>query len=60
LPRSGTTRESEFWKSKFVHGRTYQYFDVDLSTFKKLESALSKGTFFNENIKDEYACARIA
>ena len=45
---------------KFVHGRIYQYLDVDLSTFKELEGAPSKGTFFNTHIKDEYACVRIA
>jgi KTSC domain len=36
-------------------GRTYRYFDVPYSIAEELMSAESKGTYFNEHIRDMYA-----
>lgn len=34
--------------------RVYQYFDVPLSIYSEFMAADSKGTYFNENIRDMY------
>jgi hypothetical protein len=36
-------------------GRIYRYFDVPYSVAEELMSAESKGTYFNEHVKDMYA-----
>ncbi len=35
-------------------GRVYRYFDVPLSIYNELMAADSKGSFFNESIRDLY------
>ena len=35
-------------------GRIYRYFDVPLSIYNELMAAESKGSFFNESIRDLY------
>jgi hypothetical protein len=35
-------------------GRVYRYFDVPLSIYSELMAADSKGSFFNESIRDLY------
>lgn len=39
----------------FASGKTYRYFNVPPTIYAGLLSAESKGTFFNEEIKDIYA-----
>ena len=36
-------------------GRVYRYFDVPYSVAEELISAESKGSYFNEHIRDMYA-----
>ena len=36
------------------HGRIYHYFDVPLSIYSELMAAESKGSYFNDHIKDLY------
>jgi hypothetical protein len=36
-------------------GRVYEYFDVPFSAYQELMEAESKGSYFNEFIKDLYA-----
>lgn len=36
-------------------GRVYRYFDVPLSIYSELMEAESKGTYFNDFIKDMYS-----
>jgi hypothetical protein len=45
---------------EFVSGRIYQYLDVERETYEALLEAPSKGTFFNERIRDDYAYVRVA
>jgi hypothetical protein len=45
---------------EFVSGRIYQYLDVERGTYEALMKASSKGTYFNDHIRDEYAFVRIA
>lgn len=35
-------------------GRVYRYFDVPLSIYNELMAAESKGSYFNESIRDLY------
>lgn len=39
----------------FTGGRTYTYFGVPRSVYERFMAAPSKGTFFNEHIKDRYS-----
>lgn len=36
------------------NGRVYRYFDVPLSIYNELMASESKGSFFNESIRDLY------
>ncbi len=42
---------------EFVAGPVYEYYDLPLSVYSELMAAGSKGTYFNEFIKDMYAYA---
>lgn len=39
----------------FKGGRTYSYFDVPLEVYEEFLRSASKGTYFNEIIRDKYA-----
>jgi len=36
-------------------GRVYRYFDVPFSAYQELIEAESKGTYFNEHVRDLFA-----
>ena len=40
---------------EFTHGRRYIYSPVQESVFQGLLQASSKGTYYNDNIKDRYS-----
>jgi hypothetical protein len=40
-------------------GHVYEYYDVPLSVFHELMESPSKGTYFNEYIRDLYAYRQI-
>jgi hypothetical protein len=44
---------------KFHSGATYSYDDVSQEEFESLQSAQSVGSYFNENIKNQYAGRRV-
>jgi len=44
---------------EFNSGGVYQYFGVPEHIYLQLMSAASHGTFFHENIKDNFPCRRI-
>jgi hypothetical protein len=43
----------------FVSGRRYVYKDVPPDVFDAFRGAFSKGTFFNREIRDGYACREV-
>src|SRR5579872_2124903 len=43
----------------FTSGKTYRYFEVPASVYKRLLKAESKGQFFNERIKDIFPFVRL-
>jgi hypothetical protein len=53
--RIGYDEPSHELRITFVTGNAYAYFDVPRIVYERFLQASSKGTFFNENIKDRYA-----
>ncbi len=45
---------SSVMEVEFDAGSVYEYFDVPLSIYSELMSAGSKGSYFNEYVKDLY------
>jgi len=43
---------------EFNHGRVYNYYDVPQGLFEQMIAAPSKGSFFLENIREEYDYSR--
>lgn len=44
----------------FRNGGVYRYAGVPAEVHQNLMTAASHGTYFNQNIKDRYACAKLA
>ena len=44
---------------EFHSGSVYQYLDVPQTVFEELLTQNSLGTYFNENIREVYTCARV-
>ena len=43
-------------KIRFKHGSTYDFCGVPQHVYDELMKAASKGTYYNEHIKDQYPC----
>ena len=54
LQSVGYDAETECLKIEFRSGRVYQYFYVPEEVYRELLNAPSKGTFFNQAIRDHY------
>lgn len=48
------SRELSIWFGP--EGRRYRYFDVPEGIYEGLRDAQSRGRFFNQSIRDRYAC----
>ncbi len=44
---------------EFHSGSVYQYLNVPRTVFEELLTQDSLGTYFNENIREVYTCARV-
>ena len=55
----GYNAAGETLEVEFVTGRVYRYRGVEADVFEDFRAASSKGTFFNENIKDAYPFVRV-
>ena len=44
---------------RFVSGKVYNYKEVPETTYLAMKQAFSKGTYFNEFIKDKYEFERV-
>lgn len=44
----------------FTTGRVYEYYMVPATIAAAFKNALSKGTFFNKRIRDNYVCREIS
>ena len=44
---------------EFDAGTVYEYYDVPLSVYSALMEAESKGSYFNDHIKDMYPYAQV-
>ncbi|HET7230076.1 MAG TPA: KTSC domain-containing protein [Longimicrobium sp.] len=45
---------------QFLNGREYRYHGVSPSVYRAFLGAGSKGGYFNDFVKDAYACTRVA
>jgi hypothetical protein len=51
--------ERQVLRIVFNSGKVYDYLQVPSTVFERMKRALSKGTFFNRYIKDQYAFTRL-
>ncbi len=59
LASVGYDANSETLEVEFKNQSIYQYYNVPQFMHEQLMQAPSIGTFFNANIRDAYACARM-
>jgi len=55
----GYDSEAEALEIEFHSGSVYRYSSVPSHVYEGLMTAASKGTYFNERIKDRYRCRRV-
>jgi len=55
----GYAEDTEMLEVEFATGRVYRYFGVSDGVHEKFLAAPSKGSFFNEHIRDDYPCERV-
>jgi hypothetical protein len=54
LASIGYDEENQILEVEFNHGGVYQYFDVPQSEYDALMNASSHGSYFSNNIRNEY------
>lgn len=54
----GYDRDRQELHVRFLQSGTYLYFGVDEAVFDSFLGAPSKGTFFHENVRDQYPFER--
>lgn len=55
----GYSSENDRLEVEFENGRVYQYFDVPTYMYNDLMKAASKGSFFNQHIRDDFEYDRV-
>ena len=55
----GYDADDRMLEVEFVNGSIYRYRHVEEDMYDRFLAAPSKGTFFNEHIKDAYLCERV-
>jgi hypothetical protein len=55
----GYDSRSRTLEIEFHHTGVYQYYDVPKTVLEEMLAQNSLGSYFNANIRDVYACARI-
>jgi hypothetical protein len=56
----GYAAASSTLEIEFTTGTVYRYFGVPIAVHTALMEAESHGTYFNENVRDDFACKRVA
>jgi hypothetical protein len=59
LTSTGYIVQSSILELEFVTGAVYRYYNVPVPVYTELLAAPSKGSFFNEFIKDRYRFRKI-
>lgn len=52
----GYDASSRRMKIRFVQGETYDFCNVPADRYQSFMSSHSKGTYYNDHIKDRYQC----
>jgi KTSC domain len=60
LKSVGYDAESQTLEVELAPGRVYQYFDVPAEVYRDLMKAGSLGGYFNDEIRDVYAYAKVS
>lgn len=55
----GYDQDSNILEILFVDGGLYRYFDVPLTVYEGILSAISPGKYFHANVLKVYRCVRI-
>jgi hypothetical protein len=55
----GFDADNEMLEVQFVSGSIYRYREVEEDVYDRFLAASSKGSFFNEHIKDAYLCEQV-
>lgn len=55
----GYDDRSRILEIEFQSGEVYQYLNVAVTIYRQLQSAASKGQYFNSEIRDDYAFVRV-
>lgn len=56
IAAAGYDPVSRRMRIRFAQGQTYDFCDVPQYVFDGLMNARSKGTYYNDNIRDRYPC----
>ena len=56
----GYEAKSRIVEIEFDSGAVYRYLDVPLRTYEELQTAESKGWYFNSEIRDSYPYVRVS
>ena len=59
LQSIGYDSAAETLEVEFTNGTVYQYYNRGLAIFEQLQTAPSKGKFFNTYIKNSYPYSRV-
>lgn len=52
--------ETKVLTVSFSDGKTYEYADVPAETYEALQSAESRGEYFNKNIRGKYKASKVS
>ena len=59
LASVGYDEENQILEIEFKHGGVYQYFDVPQSEYDALMNASSHGSYFSNNIRNDYEYVKL-
>ncbi|MGA2220565.1 MAG: KTSC domain-containing protein [Verrucomicrobiia bacterium] len=55
----GYDADGQTLEVEFLHGGVYQYFGVPQAAFDDFMNAPSKGSYFQQNIRNAYSCSKV-
>jgi len=59
LAAIGYDERAQILQVEFASGRIYEYEDVPEFLYRALSAARSKGSYFNQSIRDRYDCHEV-
>lgn len=59
IASAGYLADEQVLEVQFHSGAVYRYFRVPISVYRAFEAAESKGTFFNQTLRDRFEYTRV-